>query len=254
MGRFHTPYGYWNAAFHHGAQIQTVTRPRFIDFEDRGGILPAHSVGIWANGRFGLGPGKLIYDAYFANGGRIVDGAIDFNAHRDDNTNKAIGGNVGYLFGGSLSGLLIGAHALREDVNVYEADAMRARTRLALWGGYFYLDMANWEGIGEYYRFRNRDLSGGTGTHASWAAFAQMGRTFFDRWTPYYRWEKAQLDQADAYFAAQESGRSYRRHVLGLKYTLNPNTTLKLEGNRTREFLGEEKSYSEMRTQFAIRF
>jgi len=32
LGRFHTPYGYWNNAFHHGAQIQTsVLRPRFID-------------------------------------------------------------------------------------------------------------------------------------------------------------------------------------------------------------------------------
>ena len=255
MGRFHTPYGYWNAAFHHGAQIQTsITRPRFIDFEDRGGILPAHSVGLWATGRVAAGPGKVHYDAYVTNGGRIVDGVTDFNAARDDNSNKAVGGNLGYQFGGALSGLLVGAHALREDLNAYNAGAIQARTRMALYGGYFYADMANWEGIGEYYRFRNKDLSGGTGTHGSWAAFVQVGRTFLDLWTPYYRWEKADLDQSDAYFAAQESGRSYQRHVFGLRYNLNANTALKVEGNRTREFLGEEKSYSEMRAQFAIRF
>src|SRR6266702_1772959 len=28
LGRFHTPYGYWNTAFHHGAQLQTsILRP-----------------------------------------------------------------------------------------------------------------------------------------------------------------------------------------------------------------------------------
>jgi hypothetical protein len=255
IGRFHTPYGYWNNAFHHGAQIQTsVTRPRFLDFEDKGGILPAHSVGLWAHGRVAAGPGKLVYDAYLANGGRIVDGVIDFNAHRDDNSNKAVGGNIGYEFGGALAGLLVGVHALREDMSVYAGDVPQSRTRVAFTGGYFFADIAGWEGIGEYYRFRNKDLSGGTGTHASWAAFVQVGRTFLDLWTPYYRWEKAALDQSDAYFGTQESGRPYRRHVLGLRYALNPNTALKLEGNRTREFLGEEKSYTEMRAQFAVRF
>ena len=50
-GRYHTPYGYWNTAYHHGQQIQTtLTRPRFLEFEDRGGILPAHTVGLWFTG------------------------------------------------------------------------------------------------------------------------------------------------------------------------------------------------------------
>jgi hypothetical protein len=255
MGRFHTPYGYWNTAFHHGAQIQTsITRPRFLDFEDKGGILPAHSVGLWAHGRVPAGAGKLNYDAYLANGGRITDGVIDFNAYRDDNSNKAVGGSINYEFGGALSGLVVGAHALQEEMDVYDGASVQSRTRLAFTGGYFVADMGGWEGIGEYYRFRNKDLSGGTGTHASWAAFVQVGRTFSDLWTPYYRWEKAMLDQTDAYFAAQESGRSYQRHILGLRYALNPNTALKLEGNRTREYLGEDKSYSELRAQLAIRF
>jgi hypothetical protein len=255
MGRFHTPYGYWNAAFHHGAQIQTaVTRPRFVDFEDRGGILPAHSVGLWGTGQVAMGPGKLRYDVYLANGSRIVDGVMDFNAHRDDNTNKAVGGNVGYRFGGALDGLLVGLHALKEDVSVYQGDVLQARTQLNFTGGYFNFDAEPWEAIGEYYRFRNKDLSGGSGTHGSWAAFVQVGRTFMDLWTPYYRWEKASFDQADPYFAAQEGGRSYTRHVLGVRYGLNANTALKLEANRTREILGEERSYSEARAQFAVRF
>jgi hypothetical protein len=256
MGRFHTPYGYWNNAFHHGAQIQTsITRPRFIDFEDRGGILPAHSVGLWATGRVPMGGGKLVYDAFIANGNKIQDGVLDFQAHRDDDSNKALGFNAGYRFGGALDGLLVGLHGMDQHVASYDpAGTVEARTHVSMTGGYFYLEARDWEAIGEYYRFRNKDLMAGSGTHASWAGFAQLGYTFADLWTPYYRWEKASLDAADPYFATQASGRSYSRHVLGLRYNLNANAALKIEGNRTREFLGEEKSYSEARAQFAVRF
>ncbi len=74
-GRFHTPYGYWNTGFHHGAQIQTaVLRPRFLDFEDKGGILPAHMVGLMANGKFRAGEGKITYDAFAGNWPRISMG------------------------------------------------------------------------------------------------------------------------------------------------------------------------------------
>ena len=255
-GRFHTPYGYWNTAFHHGAQIQAVTRPRFVDFEDKGGILPAHTVGLWANGRVKAGDGRWQYDAYIGNGSRITGGVLDFNAHRDDNTNKGVGGNVGYQFGGALDGLLVGGHALREEVDTYDdLGTAVARTRMAFGGGYFYYDNGAWEGIGEYYRFRNKDLAPGGSTYASWAAFLQVGRTFNEIWTPYYRWERAVLDPNDPYFASQESGRSYLRHVLGVRYALNTNTALKFEANRTREaVMGEDRWYTEMRAQFAVRF
>ena len=57
-----------------------------------------------------------------------------------------------------------------------------------------------------------------------------------------------------AFLTATIGGRAYQRHVLGIKYLLNPNTALKLEANRTREVIGEEKSYNEARAQFAVRF
>jgi hypothetical protein len=257
LGRYHTPYGYWNTAFHHGAQIQTaVTRPRFIDFEDKGGILPSHSVGLWANGHLKAGSGRWVYDAYMGNGSRVAGGVLDFNAHRDDNANKALGANLGYVLGaGPLEGLLVGTHALREEVATYdEAGSALARTRLAFTGAYYYFDNGAWESTAEYYRFRNKDLTGGSGTHASWAAFWQLGRAVSELWMPYYRWEKALLAPGDAYFVSQESGRSYLRHVLGVRYNFNPNTAVKLEANRTREVLGEQRWYSELRAQFAVRF
>lgn len=50
-GRFHTSIGYYNTAFHHGTWFQTATgRPFMYYFEDSGGILPVHMVGISTTG------------------------------------------------------------------------------------------------------------------------------------------------------------------------------------------------------------
>ena len=111
VGRFHAPYGYWNTAYHHGGQIQTsITRPRFIDFEDKGGLMPSHVMGAWATGGVPIGEAKLNYDVYIGNGNAIVGvgdvtvptnrGYLTINNARDSNNNTLVGVNVGYTRGG----------------------------------------------------------------------------------------------------------------------------------------------------------
>jgi hypothetical protein len=257
-GRFHTPYGNWNTAFHHGQQIQTAaTRPRFLDFEDKGGILPAHGVGLLASGGVRAGQGKLQYDAYLANGNRISEGVLDFNPFQDDNANKLVGGNLRYEFGGALEGLTLGAHGFTQHVGDFSSGSTPvSNTKVNMFGAFAVLDKDNWEVISEYYRFRNKDLSAGTGNHSSWAGFAQAGYAFGETWTPYLRFEKAVLDQGDNYFAAQESGRSYKRQVVGLRYNLNPLSALKVELNRTTDEQSDlsQSKTNEARLQFAVRF
>lgn len=49
-GKTHTEFGYWNTAFHHGTWLQlTKRRPRVVDFEQAGGVLPTHSTGVTAS-------------------------------------------------------------------------------------------------------------------------------------------------------------------------------------------------------------
>lgn len=254
-GRFHTPLGNWNTAFHHGPQIQTaVIRPRFVDFEDKGGLLPTHAVGLLASGGLRAGQGKLQYDAYLANGNSINDGVLDFNAVKDDNTNKLAGGNLRYAFGGTLEGLTLGVHGLSQQVDSNDNSTFTS-TKTNVYGAFAVLDKGNWEVISEYYRFRNKDLSGATGTHSSWAGFAQVGYTLGENWTPYLRLEKAVLDQTDNYFLGQNSGRSYQRQALGLRYNLNPLSALKVELNQTREQLvPAEQKTNEVLLQFSVRF
>ena len=208
-GRFHTPYGYWNTGFHHGAQIQTsVLRPRFLDFEDKGGILPAHMVGLWGEGKLKAGEGKLTYDIFAGNGPRIAivapatTGILDINQAGDNNHQAMLGFNLGYEFSGSLDGLRLAVHSLRGDV---DDDAVPSnKTQLNIVGGSAVYLSDTWEVMGEYYRFNDKDKSGGTGTHKSWADYLQIGKSF-NNLTPYVRFERTVLDQLDNFLACRQA-------------------------------------------------
>ena len=238
-GRFHTPYGYWNTAFHHGALMQTsVLRPRFLDFEDKGGILPAHMTGLWATGKGRSGKGKVTYDAYLGNGPKIAmadptspasptnTGILDINQAGDNNHQAMVGFNLGYEFGGSLDGLRLAVHSLMGDV---DDDATPSnKTNLNMAGGAVVYLGNDWEIMGEYYHFSDKDKSGTTGTHKSWADYLQIGKNIGNL-TPYIRVEKTIINQLDNYFNVQENGQSYTRQSMGLRYYLNAKAALKVE-------------------------
>jgi len=259
-GRFHTPFGYWNTAYHHGAQLQTaILRPQFLEFEDRGGILPVHTLGLWATGAAKFPTGRLGYDFYVGNAPTISlsdpkmngTGALDPGLSGAGGRAATVGGGLHYGFSGLLSGLNVGLHALTS--RVLDSATTPDRTRLAFFGPWIAYLEKDWEVLGEEYSFRDRDLTGGTGEHSSTAGYVQIGRQF-SGWTPYGRYELASLDQNDAYFAQQEQGRSYRRWIGGVRYDLNPRTAFKLEAQRTRLTDRATSDFSELLGQVAIRF
>jgi hypothetical protein len=68
-GRGHTAIGYYNTAYHHSSWLQTTTgRPFMFDFEDHGGPLPIHMVGVSASGQVPSGSLGLHYVAEVGNG------------------------------------------------------------------------------------------------------------------------------------------------------------------------------------------
>src|SRR5581483_2283037 len=92
-GRYHTAIGYYNTAFHHGTWFQTATgRPFMYFFEDRGGILPVHSVGVTTSGLVpGTGKFGLHWVAEIGNGrsssplGQPVQNFLSDKNHKDLN-------------------------------------------------------------------------------------------------------------------------------------------------------------------------
>ena len=92
-GRYHTSIGYYNTAFHHGTWFQTATgRPFMYFFEDSGGMLPVHSVGITTTGLMpGTGNLELHWVAEVGNGrssdnfGQPVQNFLSDKNHKDFN-------------------------------------------------------------------------------------------------------------------------------------------------------------------------
>lgn len=271
MGRFHTPYGYWNTAFHHGAQIQTsVLRPRFLDFEDLGGILPSHMIGLWGTGKTRAGSGKFTYDWFAGNGPKISDavaapdgsignyqsGTLDPNIAGDDNHSAMVGVNLGYEFGGSLDGLRLALHGLQGYVRAYDsANTLLNTTNLMVGGGSLVYLSEDWEIMGEYYGFMDKDNSSDT-KYKSRAGYVQVGKSFY-QFTPYLRLERTIFDQQDNYFLMQANGQSYARQALGLRYNVNPKAALKFEllnSSFATEPSRTELNYRSLYIQYAIGF
>ena len=251
LGRFHTPYGYYNTAFHHGQQISTsLRRPKLVEFEASGGVLPAHTMGLWLAGGDRMDLGRITYDLYVGNSQRIVAGVIDTNNVGGPHGNAIYGGNLGFL-PEALDGFRVGVSAFTTKI---EDDLTpRNLTRVNNYGVYVVYDTDRWENMAEYYHFDNEDLSGPTGKHRSDMGYVQFAyRT--GAWVPYARYENADFDQTDNYFAAQRSGGSYYRTALGLRYELDWSSALKLEIAETHETDRTNDSYEEALMQYAIRF
>ena len=64
IGSYRTALGYYSTAYLRGAWLQTaISRPKMFAFEDQGGFLPLHAVGVSVNGRIRSGNLNLHYVA-----------------------------------------------------------------------------------------------------------------------------------------------------------------------------------------------
>ena len=263
LGRFHTPYGYFNTAYHHGAQLTpSVTLPTLIR-----AAMPAHTIGVWMNGWTRIGSGKMTYDVYSGNATRVVgtitptppasSGTIDPNHAAEDNKNKNLGFNIGYNGGDALEGLRVGVHAFTgkfTECTTTPCPVTLTSTRVNMYGTYAHYDKNDVEATVELYHYKNKDV-GATMDHGSSAGFVQVGYMVIPDVIPYVRIEKTKYNQADTYFKTLSKGRSYRMDVLGVRYNLNTNAALKGEISRTNtDNVADLSPAKELRLQYAIRF
>lgn len=76
FGRYHTPIGYWNSAFHHGSWLQTsVDRPETMKFGSN--IVPIHFVGGLLEGN--IGQSNFSYRVGFGNARSDVINEVENN-------------------------------------------------------------------------------------------------------------------------------------------------------------------------------
>ena len=110
FGKYHTPIGYWNATFHHGAWLQTtIARPEMVQFG--GTFIPTHFVGLEAEGNIPSGGLGLGYNVGIGNGrSSLLSKSGDSG---DSNDNRAWVANV-YARPSRFYGLQVGASVYRD--------------------------------------------------------------------------------------------------------------------------------------------
>jgi hypothetical protein len=260
IGRFHTPYGYVNTALHHGVWLaDALRRPKFANFEDHGGILPSHTVGAWLTGAQREGPGKFLYDFYVGNGQQLQNGIVDMQSGGNDHGAAMAGSRLSYAWtGGAIDGLTVGINGFTDKVDSQQTLNL---TRVDMMGAYAVYDTDMWEHIIEAYSFHDTNLYGDFGSHNSNAWFGQFA--YRAGWgVPYVRYERADLDQRDTYFAEQQFGASYYRSALGVRFDINSKSAIKFEvaSTHTTDYrqqdisYGLPEDYKEILAQYAIRF
>lgn len=231
-GRGHTPIGYWNTHYHHGSWLQTtVERPLLFEFEDEGGILPLHFVGLELSGRssdtdFGL----VDYAALVSNGRGRTTEAIQLGT--DLNDSKMWTFRLGYR-PGFLEGLEIGASVLGDEIPP-NSDAMGRGGRIdeLIAGGYLTYLLDPWELLVEGQMIRHRDR-GLDETFYSSGGYAQLAYRY-KKLQPYYRFDLLRIDPDDPFFRDLSIAQDTDQHTFGVRWDWASFAALKLEYRRRR--------------------
>jgi hypothetical protein len=261
-GRFHTALGYWNTAYHHGTFLYTtVERPGFLEFEDDGGLLPVHTVGLALTGRRSFPPGELSYHILVGNGSSIADedgtNVLDPNTEADPNKSKAVGARIAWA-PSALAGWAVGAGVFnsrvvnKDPLVVPPTPALGLEVTQTIVGADITHTEGPWEILAEYFMVRDQDESDSdTATHHF--SYVQIGREFAGLVTPYARHEQMSIDEAaaDPYMLTL-GAIDQRIETVGVRTRLGDHSVLKVEGR----FITDDglDSHQEYGAQWAFAF
>jgi hypothetical protein len=183
FGKFHTPIGYWNTAYHHGAWLQTtIIRPQMIKFG--GAFTPVHIAGIQAEGSIPSGSLGLRYSLAVGNGrGATFSKAGDSG---DVNNNRAWLAQV-TAQPASLMGLEMGGSYYHDELT--PTPGVNFREWIA--GGYVFWGKGRPEVLAEYENVHHTSVETAQ-TFNTTGYYAQVAYRLpwqENKWKPYYRFE-----------------------------------------------------------------
>lgn len=206
FGRFHTPVDLWNLLYHHGAWLHTpIDRPNLVAFEDEGGLLPSHLIGLNFNGTHNGEALKFEYNFSVGNGrGRNPD---DITNVVDHNASKAF--DLMLLFSPTaIEGLTFGTTTWFDRIpNAAPSDEELAAGLIArtgemdelIQGGVLAYNHGHLEFLGEfhyvYHKDRDTDIS-----YDNYGAYALLGYRI-KKFTPYLLFDYLNFDEGDTFFA-----------------------------------------------------
>lgn len=231
-GRYHTGIGFYNTAFHHGSYFETpIGRPRVFAFEDEGGVLPVHEIGLSARGMVPKTGRALHYLAEIGNGRTwTTEKGSDETAQKTqeppDDQNESKSTNVGLsLQPERWRGVEIGTSFYRDAIPIASAPDVNHRIAAA----YAVYRTTTAEVMAEWLRLSYRTADGRVSR--SRGGYLQASR----RWgktRPYYRFDRLDVSPGTPFI---EDRGSFQGHVVGLRVDPAMWIGLKAQYERTDE-------------------
>jgi len=225
----HTALGYYNTAYHHGTWFQTATgRPYMYFYEDSGGILPVHIVGIEAQG---LVPGSGKWNAHWIAevgngessafiGQPIVNQPVQNFV--SDSDHKAFN-LAGYIKPDWLSGWQIGGNYYNDE---RVPDGI-PHVKNVITGAYAVYITPVWEFFNECQVQRDRSI-GSSITYNTPLCYTQLSHKF-GKYRPYFRWQEVNVPVGDPLYGTV--GR-FEGPSFGTRMDFADYAALKLQYNR----------------------
>jgi hypothetical protein len=245
IGSYRTAIGYYSTAYLRGAWLQTaISRPKMFTFEDQGGFLPLHAVGVSVNGRIPSGDFNLHYVVETGSSRNYGDTAglpVDLSFNRA--TNLAI-----YSQPLGVPGLEIGFSIYHDLLSPIAGVGLDR----SLWMVHFVYVQGRVEFLNEGLRIKIADGSLGSGTGLGF--YSQIAYRIASSWKPYARVE---------YLNAQGSGlvsTAFDRQFVpwetvytgGVRHELTDSVAVKFELGRETDYL--RPSYITAAAQLAFTF
>jgi hypothetical protein len=247
-GRFHTDIGYYNTAFHHGTWFSTATgRPFMYYWEDSGGVLPVHEVGVTSTG-FVPGSGKfnLHWTAEIGNGSAEF-GSSDYGdgveSFASDRNRKDLNFAV-YSKPEWLSGLQFGGSFLTGDL--IPASGIVPKVNQTISSVYAVFINSQWEFMNEAVLLRHQIPNGRS--YNSPLSYTQLAYRI-GKYHPYFRFQENNIPNNDP--VAQFTGR-YEGPSVGLRLDYFTYAALKLQYNRI--YLRDAAAQNGVELQMAFTF
>jgi hypothetical protein len=190
-GRFHTSIGYYNTAYHHGTWFATAQeRPIMYLFEDSGGILPVHMVGLSFTGEVPHTE-KLGFHwiAEIGNGLSSTPTAAESVQNFYSDRNYKATNLAAYTRPQFLPGLQIGGSWYHDGLNPTQASNPLPvpEIRQNIESAYIVYFSPEWEFMNEAVLLSNH-VTGTPGSYRSPMAYTQVARTF-GIYRPYFRYQ-----------------------------------------------------------------
>ena len=223
FGRYHTPIGYWNTAFHHGTWLQTtISRPDMVKVG--GTLIPIHFVGFLIEGNIPSGGAGLAYNVGVGNGrGEIISRPGDAGAN---NNFRAWVANI-YSRPAKLYGLQMGVSVYRDKITL--PVILPTGNNFYEWisAAHIVWTKENPEFLAEFANINHRNALTNFITNNQ-AYYVQIGYRlpwFEKTLKPYYRFEHTHTPLSEQVLTNQDLVQS----ILGVRYDITNYASFKSE-------------------------